>query len=91
MKSLRRVFDLLRAMICHYPISAKRRINRIVAVMICLKLPPPLRGRAGVGGFKSDIAGFRRLEIPVKGCRISKSDLLCCNGCKMLKQVQHDK
>ena len=91
MKSLRRVLDLLRTMICHYPISAKRRINRIVAVMICLKLPPPLRGRAGVGGLSCNMAGFHRLEIPVKSCRISKSDLLCCNGCKMLKQVQHDK
>ena len=27
----------------------------------------------------------------MKGRRISKSDLLCYNGCKMLKQVQHDK
>ena len=44
-----------------------------------------------MGGFKGDIAGFRRLEIPVKSCRISKSDLQFCNGCKVLKQVQHDK
>ena len=27
----------------------------------------------------------------MKYCRISKSDLQFCNGCKMLKQVQHDK
>ena len=59
--------------------------------MICLKLPHPLRGRAGVGGFKGYIAAFRRLEILVKDRRISKSDLLCYNGCRMLKQVQHDK
>ena len=44
-----------------------------------------------MGGFNRDIATFHRLEIPVKGCRISKSDLQFCNGCKMLKQVQHDK
>ena len=44
-----------------------------------------------MGGFNRDIAGFRRLEIPVKSCRISKSDLQFHNGCKMLKQVQHDK
>ena len=44
-----------------------------------------------MGGFKSDIAGFRKLEIQERARRISKSDLLCCNGCKMLKQVQHDK
>ena len=44
-----------------------------------------------MGGFNRDIRGFRRLKTPVKGCRISKSDLLCGNGCKMLKQVQHDK
>ena len=44
-----------------------------------------------MGGFNRDIATFHRFKIPVKSCRISKSDLLCCNGCKMLKQVQHDK
>ena len=59
--------------------------------MIWLKLPHPLRGRAGVGGFNRDIAGFHRFKTLVKGCRISKSDLQFYNGCKMLKQVQHDK
>ena len=44
-----------------------------------------------MGGFKGDIAGFRKLEIQERARRISKSDLLCCNCCKMLKQVQHDK
>ena len=44
-----------------------------------------------MGGFKGYIAAFRRLEILVKDRRISKSDLLCYNGCRMLKQVQHDK
>ena len=44
-----------------------------------------------MGGFKGDIAIFHRFKTPVKGFRISKSDLQFCNGCKMLKQVQHDK
>ena len=44
-----------------------------------------------MGGLSCNMAGFRRLEIPVKSCRISKSDLQFYNGCKMLKQVQHDK
>ena len=50
--------------------------------------PSPLEGE---GWGNSDIAGFRRLEIPVRGRRISKSDLQFYNGCKVLKQVQHDK
>ena len=44
-----------------------------------------------MGGLSCNMVGFRRLEIPVKSCRISKSDLQFYNGCKMLKQVQHDK
>ena len=44
-----------------------------------------------MGGFNRDIADFHGLEIQVSGCRISKSDLQFYNGCKMLKQVQHDK
>ena len=44
-----------------------------------------------MGGFNHDIAGFHRFKTPVSDCRISKSDLQFCNGCKMLKQVQHDK
>ena len=44
-----------------------------------------------MGGFKSDIAGFRKLEIQEMARRISKSDLRFHNGRKMLKQVQHDK
>ena len=44
-----------------------------------------------MGGFKSDIAGFRKLEIQERARRISKSDLQFCNGCKVLEQVQHDK
>ena len=68
-----------------------RRSNRIAAAIICLKLPPHLRGRAGVGGLSCNIAGFHRFKTPVSDCRISKSDLQFYNGCKMLKQVQHDK
>ena len=44
-----------------------------------------------MGGLSCNMAGFHRLETPVKGRRISKSDLQCYSGCKMLKQVQHDK
>ena len=44
-----------------------------------------------MGGFNHDIAGFHRFKTPVRSCRISKSDLQFCNGCKVLEQVQHDK
>ncbi len=52
--------------------------------------PSPLEGE-GWGGGSSDIAGFHRFKTLMRGRRISKSDLLCCNGCQILEQVQHDK
>ena len=69
-----------------------RHNNRIAVAIMCLKLPPTLEGKGWVGGGLSySIGGFHRFKTPVKGCRISKSDLQFCNGCQMLKQVQHDK